>query len=74
MKRTFTALLIFSGIVFLSLIAHAGLAPAQFAHSNFLLVLFRISGVGVFLAIVYGVIWFYREGVTRTKKKLAGRQ
>jgi len=74
MKRTLTALFIFSGIVFLSLIAHAGLAPAQFAHSSFLLALFRISGVGVFLGIVYGVIWFYRHGVKRAKKNPAGRQ
>ena len=62
------ALLIVSGIVFLSIIAYAGLAPAQFAHSNFLLALFRISGVGVFLAIVNGVIWFYRQGIKRAKR------
>ncbi len=72
MNRTFTALLIFSGIVFLSLTAHAGLAPVQFAHSNFLLILFRVSGVGVFLAIVYGVICFYRQGVKRAAKNSPG--
>ena len=62
MKRVFLAVIILSAIVFLGLTAYAGMAPQQFTHHVIVFNLFRLSGAGFFIGMVYLVVWLYRVG------------
>ncbi len=68
MKPIFLTVIVLSAIVFLGLTAYAGMAPQQFTRSVIMLNLFRLSGAGFFIGLVYLIVWLYRIG-TRSRNQ-----
>ena len=68
MKKILVAVLICNAVVFLGLVGYAGITPKEFAGNIFLLGLFRASGAGVFIAVVYFVSRLFAAGIRSASK------
>jgi len=74
MKRVFIAVLICNAVVFWGIGIYVLVAPRQFAQSTLLLRLFVLTGLGVFVGLIYLAAKIFSAGMRSGNSKPHGPQ